>query len=537
MKFHDLRDDRQTDSESWLVTGRPLRLTIQLEDVRREVGADAGPRIDDRQSRVVALALHSDVDLASRWRELDRVAQKVPHDLQQPHAIADQRCWIEHEVQTDLNTAPAGIEGGNLERRRDDSRQIDLSHLDIQLLLPNAGDVEQILGEHFQQPRVLLDVNESFGVHVRIHLGQVDPSDDRGQRGAQLVSHRPEEGVLVSVSALRFAKQRRHRDVVGDAVHPDHATRGAALHVSPDGQDDHRSIRPDGAVLQLERRKAFPRCPNGAIDSLAIIRMNPTHIAFIGSPKRLRRGAEDPVKLLRPQNLIAGHLPFPASETGDQLRLLEVPGLVVSLLDRRAERLLALLEPFHVGLALPRSRDHFPGCAASVNHDRRCEQKKSDSNDLLLLTDARELTLLVPERNGLFRAQRIRHSLKRVKDPSVRLVHLGHCMRRRGEICARKCLDRSVGITLDDRGSGDRHVQFLEHPGIPGRRQLLSEGLRFRPEFGPGIGNTFSLPRHISAQEDVVSRSVQLRLDVLQAVHSAELLCILAIQNHARLVP
>ena len=62
--------------------GRPLRLAVELEDVRREVGADAGTRIDDRQTRVVAVPLQSDVDLASGGRELDGVAEQVPDDLQ-----------------------------------------------------------------------------------------------------------------------------------------------------------------------------------------------------------------------------------------------------------------------------------------------------------------------------------------------------------------------------------------------------------------------------------------------------------------------
>ena len=38
VEFQDLRDDRQTDPESRDVTGRPVRLTVQLEDVGREVG-------------------------------------------------------------------------------------------------------------------------------------------------------------------------------------------------------------------------------------------------------------------------------------------------------------------------------------------------------------------------------------------------------------------------------------------------------------------------------------------------------------------
>ena len=54
VEFHDLRNDGQTDSQSWPVTGRLVRLPIQLEDVRCEVGADAGTGIDDRQSGVIS---------------------------------------------------------------------------------------------------------------------------------------------------------------------------------------------------------------------------------------------------------------------------------------------------------------------------------------------------------------------------------------------------------------------------------------------------------------------------------------------------
>ena len=109
-------------------------------------------------------------------------------------------------------------------------------------------------------------------------------------------------------------------------------------------------------------------------------------------------------------------------------------------------------------------------------------------------------------------------------------------MGRRGQTSARKCVDRPVGVTFHDRGGGGCKIQLLERLGMPGTSQLSSKGLHFLSKRHPCISNPFSLPRNISAHEDVVSRSVRLLLDALQPVKSAELLGILAIENHGRLV-
>src|ERR1043165_6644501 len=120
VELHDLRDDRQADPESGHVEGRRVRLAVDLEDVRQEVGGDAGAGIDDGQTRVVALPHQPDSDLPSRRRELDGVAEEIPDDLQQPHAIAAQRRRIEDHIQSDPNAPLSGTVCGHLQGRPDD---------------------------------------------------------------------------------------------------------------------------------------------------------------------------------------------------------------------------------------------------------------------------------------------------------------------------------------------------------------------------------------------------------------------------------
>src|SRR5205085_10006957 len=134
VKLDDLRHDRETEAQARPLTGCLFRLAIQLEYVRRKLGADAVPGIADRQPRLIGVTIEPDVDLASGRCELDGVAQKVPYDLQQPHAVAVDRRGIEREIQLDLNLASTRTGDGHLECRADHGRPVDFGHLDAQLL-------------------------------------------------------------------------------------------------------------------------------------------------------------------------------------------------------------------------------------------------------------------------------------------------------------------------------------------------------------------------------------------------------------------
>src|SRR6266540_1440998 len=79
---------READAEaSMRAPGRAATLAQTIEDVGQEVRANPLPCVADRDLDVRVHALNLDLDSPALARELDRVAQEIPHYLLEPARV------------------------------------------------------------------------------------------------------------------------------------------------------------------------------------------------------------------------------------------------------------------------------------------------------------------------------------------------------------------------------------------------------------------------------------------------------------------
>ena len=102
MPLHDVTNDRESDAETVLHTGREIAaLPEPFEDVRKEIAADAHAGVLYSNVGPSRAVLQPHLDGSTLWRELDGIRKKVPDDLLDSIAIAphETRRWSEMRLQ------------------------------------------------------------------------------------------------------------------------------------------------------------------------------------------------------------------------------------------------------------------------------------------------------------------------------------------------------------------------------------------------------------------------------------------------------
>src|SRR5437870_4447990 len=90
MKLDETTNNREPDPQSSERTvRRTLSLPEHLEDVWKERGADAAPRVGHGENDIRALTVHVGANLTAGWRVLHGVVQQIPDHLLEPGRISD----------------------------------------------------------------------------------------------------------------------------------------------------------------------------------------------------------------------------------------------------------------------------------------------------------------------------------------------------------------------------------------------------------------------------------------------------------------
>ena len=279
----ELARERQADSEA----GRdPRRRRVGLresfEDVRQELGIDAGTGVAHRDARQV-VRFHDDVDRAVSRRELDRVGQQVPHDLPQAVGVApdDQRPAAARYVQGhSLRRSRHCNLGDGLVHNRVER---DRAHLKMQTARQRLRDVEQVTRELRLEPDVAFDRLEAARLRRCVEFArsnQVQPAEHGIERRAQLVRDGRQELVSRPVRRLRLGLRRLGQCRVALRVPP----RPAHL---ADQRREQETLHDEERQVHLDRRR--PRLPGRDRSQ-----DNPEHSrGERGAGAREPRGADD----------------------------------------------------------------------------------------------------------------------------------------------------------------------------------------------------------------------------------------------------
>ena len=120
--------------------GGAVELAEAVEDVRQELGRDAGAVVGDDDLDVGVDPLEADLDLPRLGRELDGVREQVPHHLLQASGIARHRPGerIDHPAQLDL--LGLGGRADRLDGGVDHRREVGRLHVEAHLAGDDAGD-------------------------------------------------------------------------------------------------------------------------------------------------------------------------------------------------------------------------------------------------------------------------------------------------------------------------------------------------------------------------------------------------------------
>ena len=112
---HVPRDDRQAEAEAAVAArGAAVGLTEPIEDVRQELGRDAGAGVAHRDFDVVAVGRRADVHVALLRRELDGVGDHARQHLVQALGIAVDRRQAVRDVLADRDLLEARRRRGAL---------------------------------------------------------------------------------------------------------------------------------------------------------------------------------------------------------------------------------------------------------------------------------------------------------------------------------------------------------------------------------------------------------------------------------------
>ena len=153
-------------------------------------------------------ALKTDLHFAIACRELHRIREEIPDHLLQPVCVAGHVAGVRIEDRVEPHTSR--VRGGtdDLYRPADHINEVDRLYVEAKFASVNAGKVEDVLDEAALRAGVASDGVVRLGEHggIRFAFEQLNPSDDAGQRRAQLVRDGGEKLVASACGAFRRRK-------------------------------------------------------------------------------------------------------------------------------------------------------------------------------------------------------------------------------------------------------------------------------------------------------------------------------------------
>jgi hypothetical protein len=191
VKLREALRNRQSQAESAMrSSGRRIRLSEALEDVRKELARDALTRIEDGQLSICPGRAQHDADRLPLWRELQRIREQVPDNLVKSRAVAHDQGRVAVDLRGQLDAFRRKRGPQPLDDAGNDSIECQLPHVETQPTRADPAHVEQFVDDAGLRPRVALDHGEAVGdlVGVRCRLfQQMRPAQNRIQGSPQLV--------------------------------------------------------------------------------------------------------------------------------------------------------------------------------------------------------------------------------------------------------------------------------------------------------------------------------------------------------------
>ncbi len=174
----------------------------------RKSGGMPRPVSETRVCDLRLAALERHLDAPAARRELDGVRQEVPDDLLQAIGVAGDRPGVGIQMSDELEAL--GVDRGpyRVQRRGDHGGEVDRTRLDPELPGHDPGHVQEVLDHPGLGTGVPLDHLEGVGPRRLVERSgpeQVDPAEDRVERGAELVRERGDELVLAPGGGLDLA--------------------------------------------------------------------------------------------------------------------------------------------------------------------------------------------------------------------------------------------------------------------------------------------------------------------------------------------
>ena len=161
---------------------------------------DAEPRIDDSQHRATVFSCYRHPDRPTFVRVLDRVAEQIDHDLNQPCFVASNQHGLRRERGRQLMPSRGNHLARRLDRFGDDATHVEDLDAQIDAARGNPGDVEQILEQAGDVAH--LSVDDTLGLLRDVVFGastaqQIHSRSNWCEWIAQLVTQHRQELVLL----------------------------------------------------------------------------------------------------------------------------------------------------------------------------------------------------------------------------------------------------------------------------------------------------------------------------------------------------
>ena len=200
--------DREAEAQPAVVAGvGGIALAEALEDVGKDLRADALAGVLDGDHHVGIDPLDARGDAPAPGRELDRVRDQVPDHLPQAVGVAGHQAGRGIEDGLYLDPTRVRRRHQRLDGRRHHGRHLDGAHVQAELRPHDARQVEDVRDHLLLRAGVAVDGVEGAGLGGLVQASasqQVDPPDDGGERRPQLVGQGGQELVLDAAGCLRL---------------------------------------------------------------------------------------------------------------------------------------------------------------------------------------------------------------------------------------------------------------------------------------------------------------------------------------------
>ena len=198
--------ERQPQSQARIaVLVRSLRTPEAVKYEWQHIARDPGAGIGDQDLALAAGVSHRHLGAPAAGRELDGIAEKMPHHLLQPVRVAEDEARRRGEMLLERHALALGGGLQDVEHRFHDLADVRLFGIDTNLAARDRAEVEQVIHDMGQQPGVArnrLAPGLSLLRSQPPELHEARPAEDRIEGCPQLVAQGFQELILEPSVAL-----------------------------------------------------------------------------------------------------------------------------------------------------------------------------------------------------------------------------------------------------------------------------------------------------------------------------------------------